>query len=137
MEGIKAYNAEQHSYVQAEGINYLSGMENGSLSANTETAYQTDFVNGILELSEGRHITAEDKGAVLVSDKLAEENNLGVGSELILKSATDGKQEEALVVGIYSSDSKWNMTMIPSFSTHDIFWKLSGQGRKQPLMRET
>lgn len=130
MEGIKAYNAEQHSYVQAEGINYLSGMENGSLSANTETSYQTDFVNGILELSEGRHITAEDKGAVLVSDKLAEENNLGVGSELILKSATDGKQEKALVVGIYSSDSKMEYDDDTIFSTHDIFWKLSGQGKE-------
>ena len=61
MDGIKAYNAEQHSLIQAEGIDYLSGMPDGNLSANTDTACQMDFVNGILELSDGKHITAEDK----------------------------------------------------------------------------
>ena len=75
VEGIKTYNAEQHTSVTAKGIDYLSGMSNGSLSANTETAYQTDFMNGILKLSEGRHITEDDRDAALISDKLAAENH--------------------------------------------------------------
>lgn len=73
MDGIKAYNAEQHSLIQAEGIDYLSGMPDGNLSANTDTACQMDFVNGILELSDGKHITAKDKRAAIISDRLAEE----------------------------------------------------------------
>ncbi len=44
--GIKAYNAEQSLPISAEGLEFLSGMESGNLSANTETAYQTDFVSG-------------------------------------------------------------------------------------------
>ena len=109
--GIKAYNAEQNLSISAEGMEFLSGMESGNLSANTETAYQADFVSGILELTEGRHITAEDTDAAVISAKLAEENNLGIGSELILKSASDGSGEQAkvFVAGIY------------------IFWKLSNQ----------
>ena len=69
IDGIKSYNAGQHSLVQAEGIDYLSGMTGGNLSANTDTACQMDFVNGILKLSDGRHITAEDKGAAIISDR--------------------------------------------------------------------
>jgi putative ABC transport system permease protein len=129
MDGIKAYNAEQHSLIQAEGINYLSGMTEGNLSANTDTAYQTDFVNGILELSEGRHITAEDKGAALISDRMAEENHLGIGSEIILKSDSENRQEQTKVriAGIYSSDSKIEYDDDTIFSSHDVFWQLSGQ----------
>lgn len=129
IEGIKTYNAEQHTSVTAKGIDYLSGMSNGNLSANTETAYQTDFMNGILELAEGRHIMEDDRDATLISDKLAAENHLQVGSELILKSASDdsGEQTKVLIVGLYSSDGKMEYDDDTIFTTHDIYWKLSGQ----------
>ena len=129
IEGIKIYNAEQHTSVIAEGIYYLSGMSSGSLSANTETACQTDFMNGILELAKGRHITEDDRDAALISDKLAAENHLQVGSELILKSASgdSGEQTKVLIVGLYSSDGKMEYDDDTIFTTHDIYWKLSGQ----------
>lgn len=129
IEGIKIYNAEQHTSVIAEGIYYLSGMSSGSLSANTETACQTDFMNGILELAEGRHITEDDRDAALISDKLAAENHLQVGSELILKSASgdSGEQAKVLIVGLYSSDGKMEYDNDTIFTTHDVYWKLSGQ----------
>ncbi len=129
VEGIKTYNAEQHTSVTAEGIYYLSGMSSGSLSANTETACQTDFMNGILELAEGRHITEDDRDAALISDKLAAENHLQVGSELVLKSASNDSREQAkiLIVGLYSSDGKMEYDNDTIFTTHDIYWKLSGQ----------
>ncbi len=127
--GIKAYNAEQSLSISAEGMEFLSGMESGYLSANTETAYQADFVSGILELTEGRHIMAEDTDAAVISAKLAEENNLGIGRELILKSASGGSGEQAkvFVAGIYASDSKMEYDDGTIFTTHDIFWKLSNQ----------
>ena len=129
VEGIKTYNAEQHTCVTAEGIYYLSGMSNGNLSANTETACQTDFMNGILELAEGRHITEDDRDAALISDKLAAENHLQVGSELVLESAfgDSGEQTKVLIVGLYSSDGKMEYDNDTIFTTHDIYWKLSGQ----------
>lgn len=129
IEGIKTYNAEQHTSVTADGIDYLSGMSSGSLSANTETACQTDFMNGILELAEGRHITEDDRDAALISDKLAAENHLQVGSELVLKSASNDSMEQAkvLIVGLYSSDGKMEYDNDTIFTTHDIYWKLSAQ----------
>jgi putative ABC transport system permease protein len=129
IEGIKTYNAEQHTSVTAEEIYYFSGMSSGSLSANTETACQTDFMNGILELAEGRHITEDDRDAALISDKLAAENHLQVGSELVLKSASNDSREQAkvLIVGLYSSDGKMEYDDDTIFTTHDVYWKLSGQ----------
>ena len=129
IEGIKIYNAEQHTSVTVWGIYYLSGMSSGSLSANTETAYQTDFMNGILELAEGRHITEDDRDAALISDKLAAENHLQVGSELVLESASgdSGEQTKVLIVGLYSSDGKMEYDNDTIFTTHDVYWKLSGQ----------
>ena len=81
------------------------------------------------EETEGRHITAEDTDAAVISAKLAEENNLGIGSALILKSASDGSGEQAkvFVAGIYASDSKMEYDDDTIFTTHDIFWKLSNQ----------
>ena len=129
IEGIKTYNAEQHTSVTAEGIYYLSGMSSGNLSTNTETAYQTDFMNGILELAEGRHITEDDRDAALISDKLGAENHLQVGSELVLESASgdSGEQTKVLIVGLYSSDDKMEYDNDTIFTTHDVYWKLSGQ----------
>lgn len=129
IEGIKTYNAKQHTSVTAEGIYYLSGMSSGNLSTNTETAYQTDFMNGILELAEGRHITEDDRDAALISDKLAAENHLQVGSELVLESASgdSGEQTKVLIVGLYSSDDKMEYDNDTIFTTHDVYWKLSGQ----------
>ncbi len=129
IEGIKTYNAEQHTSVTAEGIYYLSGMSSGSLSANTETACQMDFMNGILELWEGRHITEDDRDAALISDKLAAENHLQVGSELVLESASGDSREQTkvLIVGLYSSDDKMEYDNDTIFTTHDVYWKLSGQ----------
>ena len=129
IEGIKTYNAEQHTSVTAEGIYYLSGMSSGNLSTNTETAYQTDFMNGILELAEGRHIAEDDRDAALISDKLAAENHLQVGSELVLESASgdSGEQTKVLIVGLYSSDDKMEYDNDTIFTTHDVYWKLSGQ----------
>ena len=81
------------------------------------------------EETEGRHITAEDTDAAVISAKLAEENNLGIGSELILKSVSNGSGEQAkvFVAGIYASDSKMEYDDDTIFTTHDIFWKLSNQ----------
>ena len=129
IEGIKTYNAEQHTSVTADGIDYLSGMSSGSLSANMETAYQTDFMNGILELAEGRHITEDDRDAALISDKLAAENHLQVGSELVLESASGDSREQTkvLIVGLYSSDGKMEYDNDTIFTSLDVYWKLSGQ----------
>ena len=42
------------------------------------------FLNGYLQLKEGRHLTAEDDNAIMISSELAEYNNLHVGDAITL-----------------------------------------------------
>ena len=78
---IKACNAQQSATATASGFILPSGMPSGMISANTSSAWNRHFTSGILTLTEGRHITTEDQHVALVSRKLAEENELDVGSK--------------------------------------------------------
>jgi putative ABC transport system permease protein len=97
---IKAYNAQRTTSATADRFIYPSGMPSGPISANTKSAWNRNFTNGILTLTEGRHITGGDKSVALVSRKLAEENSLQVGDKL---SFTD-PATIVEVIGIYESD---------------------------------
>lgn len=59
-----------------------------STYASTNTAYDSYFYGGYLELVEGRHFTAEDGPAAIISKELAERNGLSVGDEITLRSAS-------------------------------------------------
>lgn len=53
--------------------------------ASTNTAYDSYFMGGYLELTEGRHVTAADPSAALISQSLAERNGLKVGDRITLR----------------------------------------------------
>ena len=50
-----------------------------NISGNTDTSLCDKFRSGAFELVKGRHITAEDWHKVLISEEIAEINNLSVG----------------------------------------------------------
>lgn len=52
------------------------------LTVNSEKA--DSFTNGYLQLKEGRHLHAEDENAVMISNELAEYNDLHVGDAITL-----------------------------------------------------
>ena len=49
---------------------------------NTDSSLYDKFRTGSFELIEGRHITAADKQKVLISDELAEQNDLKIGDTI-------------------------------------------------------
>ena len=59
------------------------------LYGNSDTSLAAKFRTGAFELAEGRHIRPEDRHVVLLSDKLAELNNLQIG-DMISMTARDG-----------------------------------------------
>lgn len=79
------------------------------------SALETDFVDEVLALAAGRHITEADTNAVLLSSEVAAVNGLSVGDKIVLSSSElgeadgeyidvwSGKRKEAVVtiVGIY------------------------------------
>ncbi len=118
---IKACNAQQSATASASSFIFPSGMPSGAISANTASAWNRNFINGILTLAEGRHITTEDQHAALISRELAEENELQIGSDL---SFTD-PYETVKVIGIYESDASMEFDADTIFTDHDTSWALA------------
>ena len=115
---IRAYNAQRTISTTADGFIYPSGMPSGQVSGNTESAWNTNFTNGVLRLAEGRHISKKDKNAALVSRELAEENDLQIGSELTFSDPP----ATVKIIGIYESEPSME------FDTDTIFTDLGTVG---------
>lgn len=122
---IKAYNAVQTSTVCADGLHTLSGRENCPISANTETDLNSYFCMGTLTLTEGNSITACHSMAAVISNAFAAENNLTVGSELVLSTAAE-KRVCLKVIGLYESEPSMEFDDDTVFLTHDAYWELTG-----------
>ena len=118
---IKARNAQQLTTAATSGFIFPSGMPSGTISANTSSAWNRDFTSGILTLAEGRHITQEDRHTALVSRKLAEENELNIGSELSFKDPAVTVE----IIGIYESDPNMEFDADTIFTDHNTLWALT------------
>lgn len=107
VSGIAGYNATYTNYTvpvnengdilklvesadDGSGMNSLLasyGDFNSTVStyASTNTAYDSYFIGGYLELTEGRHFTTQDQNAAIISKELAELNGLTVGDRITLR----------------------------------------------------
>jgi putative ABC transport system permease protein len=126
--GVKYYNAEVDGPAELKNTNgdylTLKGIQ-GSYFANddsmnhqcniygyTETKYTDLFTGGSLTLTEGRHITSNDKNTVMIHKELAEKNHLKLGDKIVVTMSptiTGGNanaknlKEEVTIVGIFDS----------------------------------
>ena len=81
-----------------------------SIQGRQDSQTDLDFASGALTLSQGRHLTPDDKDKVMVHEAFAEANKLQLGDKISLKGtqltetgeAKDGEAKEFEIVGIYS-----------------------------------
>jgi len=87
--------------VVPENFNFLNHIEVGlvnvhgiaepttiaTIQSSTYSELMLGFVNGNLRLESGRHLTADDHRKVMISDELAEYNNLQVGDTMKISGA--------------------------------------------------
>lgn len=73
----------------------------GKLISATHSDLDTYFTEAGFELIEGRHITAGDKNAVIVSDEFARMNGLKLGDPLLLGDLSSDKETKAEIVGTF------------------------------------
>ncbi len=118
---IKACNAQQSATATASGFILPSGMPSGAISANTSSAWNRNFTNSILTLTEGRHIATEDQHVALVSRELAEENELNIGDELSFKDPA----ATVKIIGVYKSDASMEFDTDTIFTDHSTYWALT------------
>lgn len=72
-----------------------------STYASTNTAYDSYFYGGYLELVEGRHFTTEDQDTALISRELADRNGLRVGDRITLRMS----EYKASMMGYDAADT--------------------------------
>lgn len=79
--------------------------------AATNTAYDSYFAGGYIELVEGRHFTAGEGAPAIISAELAERNGLRVGDKITLRMS----EHKAAMMGADAGRTKTEVTIVGLF----------------------
>ena len=112
VDGVVDYNSEDTAGYYGAGVNFkylpaafnLSYTQYGESSSYTATLSSekcSKFQNGTYKLTDGRHITPDDKHACLISKELADYNNLSVGNQIQMYSLDADAISKFEIVGIF------------------------------------
>lgn len=103
---IKYCNALNYGYARSDAVNFIPGSGHndgsnmGKVAAMHYTSLADQFMEGKLELTEGRHLTKEDQNKVLISEQLASANELKVGDTIRFTHAglerEDGEYKDSI-----------------------------------------
>ena len=120
LEDSKAVEREQAVQLDQGNTGELVGYH-GVTSSDQEL----NFASGALNLKEGRALTKDDSGKVLVHEELAKENNWTVGSKIKLKNFQNGdatansKEVTVEIVGIFNGKLSEQSTGLTSDLTEN------------------
>ena len=120
LEDAKAVEREQAVQLDQGNMGELVGYH-GVTSSDQEL----NFASGALNFKEGRPLTKDDSGKVLVHEELAKENNWTVGSKIKLKNFQNGdatansKEVTVEIVGIFNGKLSEQSTGLTSDLTEN------------------
>ncbi|MDE5909647.1 MAG: FtsX-like permease family protein [Lachnospiraceae bacterium] len=105
ISGIEKYDASTQTLVSTNltifpGNVPLKGELNNKVYARTVAGTENNsfFQSGIMELTEGKHITGNENNAAVISRDMAEQNNLQIGDSISLQA---DEEAEVKIIGIY------------------------------------
>lgn len=90
---IKFCNPINYGFAKSDAIQFIPGEKHtddnnmGKVIAISYSALAPDFADQTVVLTEGNPITTTDRGAILISERLAEANHLSVGDRITLTHA--------------------------------------------------
>ena len=108
---IAYYNPINYGYAKGEQLTFIHGEKHtednnmGAVTALCYSALETDFVDEVLALAAGRHITEADTNAVLISSEVAAVNGLSVGDKIVLSSSELG-EADGEYIDVWSGERK-------------------------------
>ena len=120
LEDAKAVEREQAVQLDQGNMGELVGYH-GVTSSDQEL----NFTSGALNLKEGRALTKDDSGKVLVHEELAKENNWTIGSKIKLKNfqnedaTANSKEVTVEIVGIFNGKLSEQSTGLTSDLTEN------------------
>lgn len=100
---IRYCNPINYGFAKSDAIQFIQGdkhtVENnmGKVTALHFSALAPDFIDETAVLVEGKHITEMDNGKILISEQLANANQLSVGDTLTLTHARLGEMDGAYI----------------------------------------
>ena len=117
------YDAQGNSLaINTEAAQIPEGYEHaGKIVANSNSQDDSYFTEGGFELTQGEPITTESGNQVLIHEKFAERNGLGVGDTMLLKDV-EGKNRTipVTVAGIFTNTKEQDsIGMAPSYDLYD------------------
>ena len=116
---VTAVNPVNFSRIEDDDVDQSSDLLCVSLIGNKDMALDANVLSGNVTIKEGRMITEEDVDVCVISEELAEKNNLSVGNRIQLNDCRDVENAtafEAEIVGIYRVQQK--MTPVMSGATY-------------------
>ncbi len=103
--GIEKYDASAQTLVSTNltifpGNVPLKGELNNKIYARTVAGTENNsfFQSGIMELTEGKHITGNESNAAVISRDMADQNSLQIGDSISLQA---DEEAEVRIIGIY------------------------------------
>lgn len=120
---IAYYNPVNYGYAKGEQLTFIHGEKHtednnmGAVTALRYSALETDFVDEVLALAAGRHITEADTNAVLISSEVAAVNGLSVGDKIVLSSSELGEAGDEYI-DVWSGERK--ETVVTIVGIYDI-----------------
>lgn len=114
---IAYYNPINYGYAKGEQLTFIHGEKHtednnmGAVTALRYSALETDFVDEVMALAAGRHITEADTNAVLISSEVAAVNGLSVGDKIVLSSSELG-EADGEYIDVWSGERKETVVMI-------------------------
>ena len=105
ISGIEKYDASAQTLVSTNltifpGNVPLKGELNNKIYARTVAGTENNsfFQSGIMELTEGKHITGNESNAAVISRDMADQNSLQIGDSISLRA---DEEAEVRIIGIY------------------------------------
>ena len=120
---IAYYNPINYGYAKGEQLTFIHGEKHaednnmGAVTALRYSALETDFVDEVLALAAGRHITEADTNVVLISSEVAAVNGLSVGDKIVLSSSELG-EADGEYIDVWSGERK--ETVVTIVGIYDI-----------------
>ena len=116
---VTAVNPVDFSRIEDDDVDQSSDLLCVSLIGNKDMALDANVLSGNVTIKEGRMITEEDSNVCVISEELAEKNNLLIGDRMQFNDRRNVENAtifEAEIVGIYKVQQK--MTPIMSGDTY-------------------
>lgn len=120
---IAYHNPINYGYAKGEQLAFIHGEKHtednnmGAVTALHYSALETNFVDEVLTLATGRHITEADTNAILISSDVAAVNGLSVGDKIVLSSSELG-EADGEYIDVWSGERK--KTTVTIVGIYDI-----------------